>query len=200
MEFPLPLIVGAVVLPAIAFTLVYPSLVARYTRALASPLPKADVARRLSAAFIDAAIALTLVALAWTTGVRLMLAMAAAYLLLRDAGAGQSMGKLLLGLVVVELETGRPVSLLGAVKRNACCSCRGANVVAIFLETRTILGDPQGQRLGDRLAQTQVVEGAGVREVARSLQEWLLGLGGVLGSVPGRRRPLPEPERLDRAA
>jgi uncharacterized RDD family membrane protein YckC len=106
----------------------------------------------------------------------------------------------LLGLVVVELETGRPASLRGAVRRNALLLLPGANVVAIFLETRTILSDPQGQRLGDRLAQTQVVEGAGVREVVRSLQEWLLGLGGAAGSVPGRRRPLPEPERFDRAA
>lgn len=198
MGLPLSLIVGAVVLPAVAFALVYPSLVARYTRGLASPHLKADVGRRLGAAFIDAAVVLTFVAVAWTTGVRLVLVLAAAYLLLRDALAGQSMGKLLLGLVVVELETGRPASLHGSVKRNALLLLPGANVAAIFLETRTILTDPQGQRLGDRLAQTQVVEGAGVRDVVRSVGVWLLGLGGALGSAPGRRRPLPE--RYDRAA
>jgi hypothetical protein len=84
----------------------------------------------------------------------------------------------------------------GSVRRNLLLLLPGANVVAIFLEARTIIADPQGQRLGDRLAQTQVVEGAGARDLVKSLQDWLMSLGGALGHG-GRRRV---PGRIGRAA
>jgi hypothetical protein len=60
------------------------------------------------------------------------------------------------------------------------------------------MADPQGQRLGDRLAQTQVVEGAGARELAKSLQDWLMSLGRGLGHAAGGRRRVPG--QIDRAA
>ena len=50
----------------------------------------------------------------------------------------------------------------------------GLNVVAVILETVTTVRDPQGLRLGDRLAQTQVVEGLGARELVKLLQKELL--------------------------
>lgn len=84
------------------------------------------------------------------------------------------------------------------MKRNLVLLLPGANVAAVFLEGRTILMDPQGQRLGDRFAQTQVVGGAGARDLLRSLRDWLLHIGAVLGQAPGRRRA--EPGRFDRAA
>jgi hypothetical protein len=58
--------------------------------------------------------------------------------------------------------------------------------------------DPQGQRLGDRLAQTQVVEGAGVAELVKELEEWLLAFNAGLSR--GRRRPVRERAHNDRAA
>ena len=73
-------------------------------------------------------------------------------------------------------------------------------LVAIFLEARTIISDPQGQRLGDRLAQTQVVEGAGAKDLVKSLQDWLLSLGDALGDAAGRRRRRRVPGGIDRAA
>ena len=198
MEFELPAIFGVVLLPAVAFSLAYPSLVNRLSRGLVSSYAKADARRRLTAACLDAWVAVTLAVLAATTGIVLYLGLSAGYLLLRDAIAGQSIGKLLLGLVVIDLETGRPTSWSGSVKRNLVLLLPGANVAAVFLEGRTILVDPQGQRLGDRFAQTQVVEGAGARDLVRLLRDWLLYIGSVLGQTPGRRRA--EPGRFDRAA
>lgn len=106
------------------------------------------------------------------------------------------MGKFILGLVVISLETGRPSSLAGSVRRNLILLLPGANVVAIFLEVRTVVRDPQGQRLGDRLAQTQVVEGLGAKDLVKSFQDWLMDLIESDRDL-GRRRHAPE--RIDRA-
>ena len=57
--------------------------------------------------------------------------------------------------------------------------------MAIFLEARTIVVDPQGQRLGDRLAQTQVIGGAGARDLVKSVQDWLMSLGRAVGQGGG---------------
>ncbi len=173
-------------------------MVAHLSRGLISPYLKADVRKRLTAAFIDGLMVATLCLVSWTVGWLLSLAVGGAYLLLRDAIGGQSVGKLLLGLVVIDLETGRVSSLSGSIKRNLLLLLPGANVVAIFLETRTIIADPQGQRLGDRLAQTHVVEGAGAKDLVKLFQEWLMSLGSGLGHAAGGRRRVPG--RIDRAA
>lgn len=191
-------LLGVLLLPAVTFALAYSSMVAHLSRGLISPYLKADVRKRLTAAFIDGLMVATLCLVSWTVGWLLSLAVGAAYLLLRDAIGGQSVGKLLLGLVVIDLETGRVSSLSGSIKRNLLLLLPGANVVAIFLETRTIIADPQGQRLGDRLAQTHVVEGAGAKDLVKLFQEWLMSLGSGLGHAAGGRRRVPG--RIDRAA
>lgn len=199
MEIGLPTVLGILLLPAVAFALAYSSIVTRFSRGLVSPYTKADVRKRFSAAFVDALVVTTLSLGYWTGGSPLYLAFGAGYLLLRDAVGGRSIGKLLFGLVVISMETGRPSSFAGSVERNLLLLLPGPNVVAVFLEARTIVADPQGQRLGDRLAHTQVVEGAGARELVKSLQDWLMSLGiGVGSAVGGRRRPVPG--RVDRAA
>ena len=199
MEIGLPTVLGILLLPAVAFALAYSSIVTHFSRGLVSPYTKADVRKRFSAAFVDALVVTTLSLVYWTGGSPLYLAFGAGYLLLRDAVGGRSIGKLLFGLVVISMKTGRPSSFAGSVERNFLLLLPGANVVAVFLEARTIVADPQGQRLGDRLAQTQVVEGAGARELVKSLQDWLMSLGiGVGSAVGGRRRPVPG--RVDRAA
>jgi uncharacterized RDD family membrane protein YckC len=189
---------GVFVFPAIAFAVAYFPMVSKLSRGLASPYAKADISRRLSAATIDGMIVISLGLLYWTEGSLLAAVAGAAYLLLRDSVNGQSIGKFLFGLVVISLETGRPSSLAGSVRRNLLFLLPGANVVAIFLEARTIVRDRQGQRLGDTLAQTQVVEGFGARELVKSFQELLMGVGDAVGSGPGRRRRAPV--RTDRAA
>ena len=193
-----PTLLGVLLLPAVAFALAYRSIVTHLSRGLVSPYVKADVRKRLTAASIDGLLVVVLGVLSWTTGSVLYLPVSAGYLLLRDAIGGQSIGKLLLGLVVIDLKTGRVSSVSGSLRRNFLLLLPGANVVAIFLEARTIMADPQGQRLGDRLAQTQVVEGAGARDLAKFFQDWLMSLGSVLGPAAGGRRRVPRP--IDRAA
>ena len=72
----------------------------------------------------------------------------------------------------LNLETGRPATLVSSARRNVVLVLPGANVAAIFLETITIVRDVQGQRLGDRLAQTRVVEGFGAKDLVSAFQEW----------------------------
>ena len=191
-------ILGIFILPALVFAVVYRPIVTHLSRGLLSGYAKADVKRRLSAATIDGLIVVMSCLLYWTSDFVLYLAAGATYLLFRDAIGGQSIGKFLLGLVVISLETGRPSSLTGSVRRNALLVLPGANVVAIFLEAGTIVRDPQGQRLGDRLAQTQVVEGLGVKDFVKSFQDWLMGLVAEFDRDLGRRGRAPE--RIDRAA
>jgi len=189
---------GVFVFPAVAFAIAYFPMVSKVSRGLASPYAKADVSRRLSAAIIDGLIVISLGLLYWTEGSLLAAAAGAAYVLLRDCVNGQSIGKFLLGLVVISLETGRPSSFAGSLRRNLLFLLPGANVLAIFLEGLTIVRDRQGQRLGDTLAQTQVVEGFGAKDLVKSFQDLLMGIGDGLGSASGRRRRAHV--RTDRAA
>jgi uncharacterized RDD family membrane protein YckC len=191
-------IVGAFILPAIAFALAYFPIVTRLSRGLVSAYAKADVTKRLLAATTDAVIVVAGCRLYWSSGAVTYLAVAAAYVLLRDSVRGQSIGKLLCGLVVISLETGRPATFATSFRRNAVLMLPGANVVAVFLEGLTIVRDPQGQRLGDRLAQTQVVDGFGARDLVKSFQDWLMSLGADSRRAAGRRRRAPV--RVDRAA
>ena len=77
-------------------------------------------------------------------------------------------------LRVISLADGRPCSRLHSAQRNFILLVPGLNVVAAALETVAVVRDPQGQRLGDTLANTQVVEGLGARELATSLQRALM--------------------------
>lgn len=184
-------LLGIFVLPAVVFALVYFPIVTWLSRGLLSPYAKADVKRRMSAATIDGLFVIMSCFLYWNSNSVAYLVVGAAYLLLRDAIKGQSIGKFLVGLVVISLESGRTASLAGSVRRNLLFLLPGANVVAIFLEARTVVRDPQGQRLGDRLAQTQVVEGFGAKDLVESFQDWLMSLGTGLGRAAGRRHRAP---------
>src|SRR5215467_7968975 len=189
---------GVFVFPALAFALAYFPMVSKFSRGLASSYAKADVAKRFAAATIDGLIVISLGLLYWTEGSWLAAAAGATYVLLRDSVNGQSIGKFLLGLVVISLETGRPAFFRGSVRRNLLFLLPGANVVAIFLEARTVVRDRQGQRLGDTLAQTQVVDGFGAKDLVKSFQDLLMSVGDGLGSASGRRRRAHV--RTDRAA
>ncbi len=191
-------ILGFLIVPAVAFALAYFPIVSRIAWGLVSSYPKADIRKRMGAAALDGMAVLGTFFLYRESGSIAFLGVGAFYVLFRDAIKGQSIGKGVFGLVAIELETGRPTSLLGSLERNALFLLPGANVVAVVLETGTILRDPQGQRLGDRLAQTQVVEGMGALELVKSFQEWLMTLGLAVGSA-GRRRSR-APVRTDRAA
>ena len=125
------------------------------------------------------------------SGALLFLVAGGGYLLLRDSMGGQSLGKFLVGVVVISIETGRPCTWTSSAQRNVILLIPGANLAAIFLEALSVVRDPQGQRLGDRLAQTQVVEGLGARDLAASLQRWLGGF--LAGLNPVVRKPRRQP-------
>jgi uncharacterized RDD family membrane protein YckC len=190
-------VIGWLVVPAAVFAAAYQPILTRLSLGMISPYAKADVRKRLYAALLDAFIVVSIGAASVTTGNVLYVGLAAFYALFRDALNGHSAGKLILGLVVLNIETGRPASWKDAARRNLLFLLPGANVAAVVLETRTLRRDPQGQRLGDRFAHTQVVEGASVAELIKEVEE---SLNALLGHArPGRGRTH-QPIRDDRAA
>ncbi len=173
---------------AILFGLVYFPTLNYLSVGLVTPYAKVDVRRRLLAAWVDGMPVLAAWFLYSRTGSLAGAGVAVLYLLLRDSIGGQSLGKLLVGLVVVTVRTGGLCTWKESVLRNVFALIPGANIVAPFLETITIIRDPQGQRLGDRLAQTQVIEGLGAKDLATSFQEWWMSVFGELERTRRRRR------------
>ena len=179
-------VIGYVVLPALVFAMAYYPIVTYLARGLVSSYAKVDLQRRFFAAAVDVSLVLTGVALYTASGAVPFLVGAAIYVLMRDALVGRSVGKFLLGIVVIHLESGRPAGAMASLRRNLLFFLPGANLVAVGLESLTIAQDPQGQRLGDRLAQTQVVDSFSAKELTRAFAEWW-------------RRFLPEAPRATRA-
>ena len=169
-------VLAVTILLSAACALVYLPVATRVSRGLVSPYAKADMGRRLGAATVDGLLLTTCLISYRSLDSVLFLFAAAIYLLFRDAlfVRGQSVGKFFFSLLVVSLVTGRPCSRAESVRRNFLFLVPGLNVVAVILETITSVRDPQGLRLGDRLAQTQVVEGLGARELVKLLQKELL--------------------------
>jgi uncharacterized RDD family membrane protein YckC len=161
---------------AAVFGILYFPMLNRLARGLASPYAKADLTRRIQATAVDMSLVMICIVAFRTQGSPLFLVAGGTYALLRDwlFVKGQSIGKFLVGLVVINLDNGKPAGLLASAKRNAIFVVPGLNVVAIGLEMLSIVQDRQGQRLGDRIANTQVVEGLGAKEFVRSLQESML--------------------------
>jgi hypothetical protein len=183
----------------VSFALMYPTVLAKLSLSLVSPYAKAELRRRLYAATIDGLLVASIFALYWSSASIAFPAIGAAYILLRDAVCGRSLGKFLLGLTVVSLETGRPGSVRDSVSRNVIFLLPGANVAAVFLEARTLSRDQQGLRLGDRLAMTQVVDGYGAKDLAQDIQALLENSATQL-DVSNERRRRRAPARADRAA
>jgi uncharacterized RDD family membrane protein YckC len=183
------LLVGFVLLPGITLGLAYHPILARLSLALVSPYAKASVEKRALAATIDGLLVTTTLVLYLSSKFLPYLLIGALYLLLRDGVAGRSVGKFICGLVVINLKTGQPCGRGASISRNALLLLPGANVVATFLEAATIVRDPQGQRLGDRLAWTQVIEGYGAKDLVAAMQAWWLDFVTNLdGNARSRRR------------
>ena len=185
------LLFGFVLLPGITLGLAYYPILARLSLAMVSPYAKAGVEKRALAAMIDGLLVTTTLVLYLTAEFLPYLFIGALYLLLRDGVAGRSVGKFLCGLVVINLKTGRPCGRGASISRNALLLLPGANVVAVFLEAATIVRDPQGQRLGDRLAWTQVIEGFGAKDVVAAVRAWWLDFVANLDGNPRTRRRAP---------
>ena len=184
-------VVVFVLLAGVTFGLAYHPILTRLSVALVSPYAKAGIRKRVLAAMIDGMLVATTLILYRQSEFPLYLLLGALYVVLRDAVAGCSVGKFFCGLVVIDLKTGRPCGRGASINRNALLLLPGANIVAVFLEAATIVRDPQGQRLGDRLAWTQVVDGYGARDVVTALQAWWLDFIENLEGHPRRRRRAP---------
>src|SRR5262245_30265974 len=178
-------------LSAVLFALVYFPTLKYLSVGLVTPYVKVDVRKRLLAASLDGMPAIAAWFLYRSTGSVWGVALAVLYLLLRDGIGGQSLGKLVVGLVVVNVRTGRLCSWKDSALRNVFVLIPAANLMAIFLESITIIRDPQGQRLGDRIAQTQVIEGLGAKDLARTFQRWWMGVFGNLERHARRPRRQP---------
>jgi uncharacterized RDD family membrane protein YckC len=167
--------------------LAYYPILNKLSFGLVSLYPKADMTKRALATTVD--VMLVVVALFYYNRFQALryLILASVYVLLKDAVGGRSVGKFLFGLFVVDLETGRPSGYGACIRRNALFVLPGANVVAAFLEVRTLVRDPLGQRLGDRFALTQVIEGFGAKDLVTGVQQWLLDLMEQLGEQLGDR-------------
>src|SRR5262245_40806528 len=105
-------------LAAVLFALVYFPTLRYLSTALVSQYAKVSVWKRLMAAFIDGLPAVAAWLIYRHSGSVYALAGAAIYLLLRDGIGGQSLGKLAIGLVVVNIQTGRFCSVKDSVLRN----------------------------------------------------------------------------------
>ena len=82
----------------------------------------------------------------------LVMALSVTYAYARDGVCGQSLGRLLLGIQVVDIHTGRPIGPGGSFKRELVLH------LLLPLELVLLLADPRRQRLGDRRARTLVVK------------------------------------------
>jgi len=184
-------LVWSLALTAVIFGVVYYPAFDKLARGLATHYAKADVGKRFSAAIVDALLVVTTWFFYRHYDSTLSIFAGLLYLLLRDSLSGRSVGKFCFGLLVVDLETGRPCSRAGSLKRNVLFLVPGANLVALFLEASSIVRDPQGQRLGDRLAQTQVVEGFGARDLAADFVSWWSDFIGNLDGTPRKPRRVP---------
>ena len=181
---------GLVVLPAAVFAAAYYPLMSQVSSGLVSPYPKADVRKRVFAAAIDNMLVVTAIMLYQRLDSIVFPILGALYLLLRDGVRGQSIGKIFCGLTVITLETGKPATMPASMRRNIILLVPGANLVAIVLEMVTISRDVQGQRLGDRLAQTQVVDGLGAKDLTTEFVEWWQAFVADLSRAGRRRRRL----------
>lgn len=180
-------LIGWVVLPAAAFVLVYYPLTRLIASGLVSPYAKADIRKRVNAAAVDGLLFVSSAILYQRFDALPFLIAGAIYLVVRDM-RGQSIGKLLFGLVVIELESRKRATLTASLRRNVMLIVPGVNIAAVALEFLAIVRDPQGQRLGDRLAQTQVVEGLDAKELVDEFQRWWQRVAGELARGERRRR------------
>ncbi len=85
--------------------------------------------------------------------------------LCRDGFKGQSPGKRLVGLMVIQRD-GQPCDMKGSLLRNILFMLIALfhwflpiiGLLALLIEPAAVIIDPQGRRLGDKWAETQVVE------------------------------------------
>lgn len=168
-----PVLLRAVAL-LLGLGLVTLPLAHRHLPSVSSPYARAEPRRRLLVALADSSICILACIQAQQSGNLNILLFGLLYAGLKDSINGQSVGKLLFGLTVVRLDGGTPIGPARSLARNVLFLVPGFNLAALGWETTLSMRDPQGFRLGDRLANTQVVEGKELSELMRELRDRLL--------------------------
>lgn len=81
------------------------------------------------------------------------------YLLFKDGNKkGRSRGKRVMGLMVVSLHTGKPCGKGRSFLRNFILFIPYINIMFLLIEFISVVSSPQGKRLGDIMAGTQVIK------------------------------------------
>ena len=129
--------------------------------------PKADVMNRFIAKFIDFLIVGALAQMIHPVGFFAGMT----YLLIADGlFEGQSLGKRLISLQTLQIETGTTTSFRESILRNIPFALGFLFLALPFLglllaggvvavEALLVIGNPKGLRVGDEMARTQVVDG-----------------------------------------
>jgi uncharacterized RDD family membrane protein YckC len=161
----------------------------KLTPQIVSPYIKANEKKRLFAAAIDVSVCSLFIYYSVLYESIYFFAFGTSYILFKDSiFHGKSLGKMLFGLMVIRVSDGKPCKVLQSVLRNAFFVIPGMNIVSLIFEVYFIINDGQGMRLGDKLAQTQVVEG---KEMPELVKYWELILSYYSSLV---ERELPQKE------
>ncbi len=127
-----------------------------------SSYPKAELKKRIGAAVVDVGVCCILVWAAFYAGRFLFffILLTVFYILIKDGlFNGKSIGKAVVGLAVIRLEDESLAGINDSLRRNFIFILPGVNIAAVIFEWFAIGRDKQGFRLGDKIAQTQVVNG-----------------------------------------
>jgi len=115
---------------------------------------RADLGTRFLAFIIDAVLCVLMALIPYWIGLLPLII----YILVRDGlFKGQSIGKKLLNLRVVQTEEGRPANFMDSALRNLPMAIPFLGwFIFTIVEAIFVLTDEDGIRLGDKLAKTQV--------------------------------------------
>jgi len=125
-----------------------------------------SVATRGFAWAIDIILSFLLATVVWsitglfseTVGAILFLTILVGYYIVSEARWGQTAGKRLVGIRVVD-RNGGPISTYSAIVRNTTKLIGGSSLLLILVGVVLIADSRHDQRLGDRLAKTLVIKG-----------------------------------------
>ena len=146
----------------------------RLIKPFASPYPAADRNNRFIAGVLDLTIAVAFYALIVPINSVVAATASALYVLCRDGFfGGQSLGKMCVGQVVIQLRSGNPGKITDSIRRNIIFAVPGMNLVAVPFELTLLANDHQGIRIGDRLAGTQVIDGKDARDLITFVKDIL---------------------------
>ena len=144
----------------------------RLIKPIASPYPAADRNNRFIAGVVDLTVAVAFYAIIAPNNSVVAAVVSALYVLCRDGfSEGQSLGKMCVGQVVIQLRSGNRGHIADSIRRNIVFAVPGMNLVAIPFELTCLAKDNQGIRSGDRLAGTQVIDGKDAKDLITFVKE-----------------------------